>query len=232
MSIAEICRMIAIAFMYIVCFIVIGIPVLIFAGFIVCALLAIPLTPILWVIDKFRNRNPTPVPETPKNPFKLDEITWALSPRQLRDRHELYVRWAHRIYLNIAIRPDTLKKPALDDAYSEAVRVDILRAYTALNRYEYALDAKSSQPQKLRQASTDALGYSRGVIRQTGLILGEWKDPRNIAAKIFKGKKLRYKNFAASVMKPNSIFPPYYRMEIVIFPNRLLVRCLPPQHRF
>ncbi len=88
-----------------------GIPVLIFAGFIVCALLAIPLTPILWVIDKFRNRNPTPVPETPKNPFKLDEITWALSPRQLRDRHELYVRWAHRIYLNISIRPDTLKNP-------------------------------------------------------------------------------------------------------------------------
>lgn len=68
MSIAEICRLIAIAFMYIVCFIVLGIPVLIFAGFIVCALLAIPLTPILWVIDKFRNRNPTPVPETPKNP--------------------------------------------------------------------------------------------------------------------------------------------------------------------
>jgi hypothetical protein len=145
----------------------------------------------LWVIDKFRNRNPTPVPETPKNPFKLDEITWALSPRQLRDRHELYVRWAHRIYLNIAIRPDTLKKPALDDAYSEAVRVDILRAYTALNRYEYALDTKSSQPQKLRQASTDALGYSRGVIRQTGLILGEWKDPRNIAAKIFKGQEAK-----------------------------------------
>jgi len=177
--------------MYIVCFIVLGIPVLIFAGFIVCALLAIPLTPILWVIDKFRNRNPTPVPETPKNPFKLDEITWALSPRQLRDRHELYVRWAHRIYLNIAIRPDTLKKPALDDAYSEAVRVDILRAYTALNRYEYALDAKSSQPQKLCQASTDALGYSRGVIRQTGLILGDWKEPRNISAKIFKGQEAK-----------------------------------------
>lgn len=191
MSIAEICRLIAIAFMYIVCFIVLGIPVLIFAGFIVCALLAIPLTPILWVIDKFRNRNPTPVPETPKNPFKLDEITWALSPRQLRDRHELYVRWAHRIYLNIAIRPDTLKNPALDDAYSEAVRVDILRAYTALNRYEYALDAKSSQPQKLRQASTNALGYSRGVIRQTGLILGDWKEPRNISAKIFKGQEAK-----------------------------------------
>ena len=191
MSITEICRLIAIAFMYIVCFIVLGIPVLIFAGFIVCALLAIPLTPILWVIDKFRNRNPTPVPETPKNPFKLDEITWALSPRQLRDRHELYVRWAHRIYLNIAIRPDTLKKSALDDAYSESVRVDILRAYTALNRYEYALDAKSSQPQKLRQASTDALGYSRGVIRQTGLILGDWKEPRNISAKIFKGQEAK-----------------------------------------
>lgn len=168
-----------------------------------------------------------------QKPVKLDEITWALSPRQLRDRHELYVRWAHRIYLNIAIRPDTLKKPALDDAYSEAVRVDILRAYTALNRYEYALDAKSSQPQKLRQASTDALGYSRGVIRQTGLILGDWKEPRNISAKSLKGKKLRYKNFAASVMKPNSIFPPHYRsIRTVFFPNRLLVRYLPPQHRF